>query len=349
MGLTNDQITERRLERESRGHVYGMDVSKWQDTLDWTKLPSFVRFVLFKVSQSNFKDPKFFVNYDSLRRDRPDVKAGGYHFLTETQTPRVQAETYARYCEGRPFDLYPNCDLESVAGADPRWPSPKMAARYALEWMQRVEDLVGHRCANYSSARHLDVIWDADQSLALELAEHDGWMTGYWDNWPKDSAGPKTPECYKHGRKGKIIGWQWSSGKLASGGLSRPVPEIEAWRPGHRLDHNLALDLDRWLIGGSSGAQGGCSGSGEPVSPPPPPTSPPAPTEFDIDEEAATAYNARLNPLLVDRRRVDAAVGADSWGAMSERLQQIAAWQHGEGLKPDGWVGPSTRRAMGLE
>jgi GH25 family lysozyme M1 (1,4-beta-N-acetylmuramidase) len=345
--LTPEQVTERRLWRESQGQYYGIDVSKWQkaddgdastkDDLSWAQMPGFVRFVILKVSQADFRDGLFIDHYDSLTRVRPEVDVGGYHFLDETRSARIQAETYARHVEPRPMTLVPNCDLESVAGADARWTSPKMAGEYALEWMDRVDGLVGARCALYTSARHLEAIWSADKALALELIKRDLWLTTYWDNWPKNSAGPKLPSFFADAKeKGRVVGFQWSSGRLSSsqgGGYSRPVPEIEAWRPNHRLDHNLAIDLDAWRVDGVAAQP-----SGERWR-----------YTFDRSEDEIWRLNRMHTPDGVEQLHIEATTRTSPWLDASEKLQRYAEWQESHGIKADAVIGPKTRRLMGLK
>ncbi len=345
--LSPEDTTKRRLESEAAGFVYGLDASKWQPAddgdattkgdLSWAQAPDFIKFVIFKISEANFRDRVAAEHIRTIRLARPEIKLGGYHFMRETHSARIQAETYARYAAPHALDIVPNCDLEGVAGADARWPDPEMAGECALEWMQRVDDLTGQRCALYSSKRHLDAVYEVNKGLALELADRNAWLTGYWDNWPRLEIRPGTPKCYesKHGRAGKIITHQWSSGRFSKKngeGLSRPVPEVETWRPGHRIDHNRCFNLDLWLV----------DSSGQPLPPSQPSIEPAPPIDYDEAWASNMAQHGEVSAFFWYVERM----GVSGWTIRDVMLAGVAAWQLAHGLEADGKVGPGTIRKL---
>lgn len=345
MTLTAQDARARRAYRINAGHVPGIDISKWQDVDDgddatrgdisWATMPDFVAFAILKASQGSrsggFTDGKFSGHYDTARAHRPALKLGVYHFMTEDSSGAAQAEAFARAIDGRAMDLRHACDLE---GVEDRWPDVRRGAEAALQWMHAVETLTGVRPILYSSAKNLDPIWRADEALCAELCAYDLWVTTYWNNYPRNDARPNLPKAYrKSDGAGAVVCWQWTSGTRrdkATGKrvLTRPDPDVEAWRPNKSLDQNLALDFPRWLVDGQA--------------PPPAPVLPPS-----VDLEAARAYNLRQNFHRAERQTLDWDLGVDAWvHGWPERIERIAAIQREKGLEVDGKIGPQTQRAI---
>lgn len=114
----------RRANRSSYFHVptgyavYGMDVSKYQGSIDWSNLnaPDNYRFnigfAFMKATEGiEKKDPKF--EYNWLSAAQNGVKRGAYHFYRPNQDVYLQAENFISVVKLSSGDLAPVIDVES--------------------------------------------------------------------------------------------------------------------------------------------------------------------------------------------------------------------------------------------
>ncbi len=114
----------RRVNRSSYFHVptgyaiYGMDVSKYQGTIDWSDLnaPENYRFnigfAFMKATEGvEKKDHRF--EYNWLSAAQNGVKRGAYHFYRPNQDVYLQAENFISVVKLSSGDLAPVIDCES--------------------------------------------------------------------------------------------------------------------------------------------------------------------------------------------------------------------------------------------
>jgi lysozyme len=76
--------------------IRGIDVSKWQGTIDWDKVSKSTSFAIIKSTEgSSYKDPMFIRNRDEARR--VGIAHGFYHFAnpdTVANDPEREAEFF---------------------------------------------------------------------------------------------------------------------------------------------------------------------------------------------------------------------------------------------------------------
>ncbi len=105
--------------------IYGIDVSKWQGTIDWAKVKAAgVKFAIIRIGTTQGKDGKFEKNYTDAKAQGIDV---GVYFYTYSKTQAANAadaQTVLNWLNGRKleypvyFDLEDNSLLSGYTNAD---------------------------------------------------------------------------------------------------------------------------------------------------------------------------------------------------------------------------------------
>ncbi len=119
--------------------VFGIDVSKWQGTIDWRQVAADgVKYAIIRISDGpNVLDGKFVANWAGALEH--GIPRGSYQFFRQDEDPVVQADIvidyHQRYGLG---ELPPVIDVESTDGAD----SATMV-RNIRAWLDRVEAALG--------------------------------------------------------------------------------------------------------------------------------------------------------------------------------------------------------------
>ena len=115
--------------------VPGIDVSKFQGTIDWPTIAPHAQFAYIKATEgATIVDKKFAANWAAAKGR---LLRGAYHYLTWKTTPEAQADNFlAAVGPLDPGDLPPVLDLEEMAGID-QLTIPERAAR-VLRWLERV-------------------------------------------------------------------------------------------------------------------------------------------------------------------------------------------------------------------
>jgi lysozyme len=119
--------------------VPGIDVSYYQETIDWRRVQrAGIRFAFIRLSDgAALRDSMFAVNWAEARR--AGVLRGAYQFFRPDQSVAAQADLMIAAMRGRGHDdLPPALDIEVDGGL----PAPAVAAR-ARAWIDRVRDQLG--------------------------------------------------------------------------------------------------------------------------------------------------------------------------------------------------------------
>lgn len=125
--------------------MQGIDVSRYQPTVDWAKVKAAgIAFAVIKASQSNFVDPLFSKHWANAKA--AGMPRGAYHFLVSETDGQKQATTYLKALEADPGELVPVLDIEA------RTSSPATLAKYAKDWLDQVEAALGRKPIIYTAA-----------------------------------------------------------------------------------------------------------------------------------------------------------------------------------------------------
>ena len=103
--------------------IHGIDVSKWQDEIDWSLLKAIssnkdtikFRFAFIKATEGILmEDPMFKDNWKNAKVNK--VIRGAYHYFLPNNNPKNQAANFIRNVEIRKGDLPPVVDIEETCG-----------------------------------------------------------------------------------------------------------------------------------------------------------------------------------------------------------------------------------------
>ncbi len=159
--------------------VQGVDVSRYQRTIDWTvlKQEGNVQFAFIKATEgSSYQDPYFESNWEAAREAA--VLRGAYHFYSPHKSALWQARHFIKTVRLRQGDLPPVLDVEDVDDVE------KEALIAAVgEWLTTVEKHYGIRPIIYAS---LDLY---RRHLKKAFPEHFVWIARYSRRQPSGSLG----------------------------------------------------------------------------------------------------------------------------------------------------------------
>jgi lysozyme len=165
-----------------RDTVVGIDVSRWQGTIDWDQVAPTISFAFLKSTGGDgglYRDPSFTRN--AAEASRVSVPWGTYHFASRMAfAAEVEARYFCDQIRGTGWTLPPVLDWE---------PSPGVNGTQALAWVlafcAEVERQLGVRPIIYTGA-----YVSLDRGDALKA--YDLWLAAYtpqpircapWDTW----------------------------------------------------------------------------------------------------------------------------------------------------------------------
>lgn len=123
--------------------VHGIDVSHYQETINWEKLRNAdiksapVRFVFIKATEGvSIIDENFNENFYEAKQN--DLVRGAYHFFAPDVDARKQARFFLKQVHLEPGDLPPVLDVEKVGAL-----SDQELKKAVKTWLDVVEDKYG--------------------------------------------------------------------------------------------------------------------------------------------------------------------------------------------------------------
>jgi GH25 family lysozyme M1 (1,4-beta-N-acetylmuramidase) len=150
--------------------IEGIDVSYWQETIDWDTLAAGdVNFVIMRASVNLSEDSNFDVNWAGARR--VGIIRGAYHYFHPDVDAAAQAETFlAAMGPLEADDLPPTLDVEEDDGAPP----PDQYAAGVRTWLDMVEAATGRVPMIYCTG----YFWES-RVQATDMADHPFWAA-HW-------------------------------------------------------------------------------------------------------------------------------------------------------------------------
>lgn len=144
----------------------GIDVSKWDTKIDWSKYDW--DFAFIKVSEGTVIDPMFDSHWISARGN---TQRGGYHFFRAFVDPRQAAQRFIEYLNGDMGELPPVLDLESANGIE-----KKTVVSRALTWLKEYERMTNVRPIVYISE---GFIAEIELYKYPDFEDYDLWLAQY--------------------------------------------------------------------------------------------------------------------------------------------------------------------------
>ena len=181
LAITNNAYA---VEPESSSEYEGIDVSRYQENIDWeTVANAGMEVAIIKSSEGvDYTDPNFEVNYEGAKA--AGLKVGFYHFLiaTTVEQAREEANFFASIISGKEIDIKPVMDFEELDGL-----SVEDINAIALAFAEEVESLTGYPVMVYSNADNAtNVFGESLTKYSLWLAQYDGSEPSdevIWDTW----------------------------------------------------------------------------------------------------------------------------------------------------------------------
>lgn len=120
--------------------VHGIDVSKYQQVIDWTSVKEMkvddisISFAFIKATEGNVNEDRLFKR-NWKKAKQADMIRGAYHFFLATKSGKTQAENFISSVDLESGDLPPVLDVEQSYGV----PAEKLRER-VREWLIVIEN-----------------------------------------------------------------------------------------------------------------------------------------------------------------------------------------------------------------
>jgi lysozyme len=161
------------IEIPTRYTIHGIDVSRYQETIDWESVQSMdvegvkLGFSFIKATEGIESEDRFFKR-NWKRAKEAGMARGAYHFFIATRSGKAQAEHFIKTVELQPGDLPPVLDVERTFGV----PYAKLRER-VREWLVTVENYYGVRPIIYANVDFYQ------QVLKDEFDDYPLWVAHY--------------------------------------------------------------------------------------------------------------------------------------------------------------------------
>lgn len=185
---------------------WGIDVSHWNEIVDWTKVKQAgVEFIFIKASEGvGFKDPNFALNW--RRAKEHGILRGAYHYFKPRARLEGQIDNFVSVIgAAQTGDLPPVLDVEDP----PQWRgiSKRRAADLCISFLEGVRRRLGERVHPilYASSFFPGDVLGAD----LRLASYKNWTADYsspFPDRPRVAAPWQTWEFWQFTDKGAVAG-----------------------------------------------------------------------------------------------------------------------------------------------
>jgi lysozyme len=181
--------------------LHGIDVSRYQDTIDWKYLESFtgskndvkISFAFIKATEGrSIQDPLFKTNWENI--GQTTIIRGAYHYFIPTRSASEQAKNFIENVELVKGDLPPVLDIEKLG----RPGATKLRENVKI-WLNEVEKHYGMTPIIYSYIGFYEKYITVDKDLRkypLWIAHYDRKKVEIEESWL----------FWQHSDKGRIPG-----------------------------------------------------------------------------------------------------------------------------------------------
>jgi GH25 family lysozyme M1 (1,4-beta-N-acetylmuramidase) len=175
-GDAADELTGRARVCADGPTLTGVDVSFYQETIDWAKVKNAgVSFAFIRVSDGlSYPDSRFAANWAGAKN--VGIVRGAYQFFRPNQDPTAQADLLVDAIGTlAPGDLPPVIDIEATGGQS----AATIVAR-AQVWADRVEARLGVRPIVYTGK----YFWQDNVGSSAKFVDHPLWVAQYTSQCP---------------------------------------------------------------------------------------------------------------------------------------------------------------------
>lgn len=185
------------LEPSGGEQVSGIDVSKWQGNINFSRVKAAgVDAVYIRSSEgSDYVDPYFEQNYSQAKAAGLDV--GFYHYVTarNTSQARQQAYFFVSTVSGKDYELKLAMDFEALNGL-----SQTEINEIALTFIESVEEYSQKQALIYSDAYNAANVFDGG------LSDYPLWIAEYGVSTPTDAVPWNTWAGWQYSDQGNVPG-----------------------------------------------------------------------------------------------------------------------------------------------
>lgn len=186
--------------------VRGIDVSKWQPTVDWEAVKNDgVSFAVPKASQSSWGDPLFAKHWAGAKN--AGLLRGAYHFFTGDAPGMAQLDAYTKALGDDIGELPPVLDIEG------KTTTPDKLADEALIWLTEAEKRFGRKPLIYTAAWYWNNTMKINGVPPTWAGQYGLWVASY----PVADSAPSLPDVAKGKFKARVpngwtdwVFWQYS-------------------------------------------------------------------------------------------------------------------------------------------
>ena len=179
----------------SSNRLTGIDVSKWQGTVNWNSVhDDGMSFAFVRATYGTTEvDSSFNANWEAVKET--GIIRGAYHFFLAAEDPVQQAEFFMRTVGSLgPNDLPPVIDVESASGV-----SSNLAANVQT-WLSTVAQGLGRTPIIYTAPSY----WNADMTSGF--GHYALWVAEYGVSSPKAVNGWDSWTFWQYSSTGKVAG-----------------------------------------------------------------------------------------------------------------------------------------------
>ncbi len=214
--------------RAATTSVPGIDVSKWQNVIDWHKVAGAgIRFAVVRATRGqSYQDPTFDANVAGASAQ--GIVVGAYHRATTSGSlgdARIEADHFLAVAAPHAGQLIPALDIEEANGL-----TPSKLVAWVKAWVTRVRNVLGVRPMIYSSPHFWTTYmgnstWFADHGYPLWIAHWDAvtpsvpaddWQGRGWLFWQyKVTGGGSVPGVTTSIDRDKLQGANLGIGRIA--------------------------------------------------------------------------------------------------------------------------------------
>jgi lysozyme len=190
------RVRPARPECRTGATTVGIDVSYYQETIDWPRVRrAGIEFAFIRLADgATVRDTRFTTNWAEARR--AGVMRGAYQFFRPDQSPVAQADVMIAAMRTRDrSDLPPVLDIEVDAGL-----APDVVAARAQAWIDRVRAALGVEPIVYTGSD----LWRAGG--AEPLGAQPLWIAHYTQGCPTVPAPWDAWSFWQHTNRGAVPG-----------------------------------------------------------------------------------------------------------------------------------------------
>jgi lysozyme len=183
-----------RTTRMSNYTVHGIDVSRYQEAINWdTIAKQDIQFAFVKASEGiTLNDPLFCYNWEEIRR--VGIYRGAYHFFRPAIPARQQAQNFIDWVELEVGDLPPVLDVEVLDGVS----KPTLIAG-VKSWLFTTELHYGVKPILYTNLKFYN------KYLAGHFEDYPLWIARFNTRQPILSTG-RAWQFWQYGDRGEVAG-----------------------------------------------------------------------------------------------------------------------------------------------